>query len=230
MDSEVRQIRYNQGKPKLTYFWSNTLALHRALDLYVPDWSDFDSPAEMYDTAFKLLTDFLADGPGGSYVPLVDAFTQILVVAHGPLPELDYRGSFIALVCSADTALAAYCAVCDYGATKYARGNYRLGAPITQYLDSALRHLTAATNGDLLDAESQCPHTALALWNVWQALDQPAYRDDRLAAVRPDPEVFPSPEDLMFEPEPTYPTPLDWADHDATTCVICTGEAPADAE
>lgn len=187
----LSQVRFNTDKPKLTYFWCNLTAAERMREHFPEmEWGEEDFPLrENWAHAIGLINEFLATGPGASYGPLVTAMNQVTAaleeaVTPDPTPDLDYdTENYIAFYCSAPHALAAYCSVCVYGEGKYSRGNYRLGAPITTYLDSALRHLGALVDGQDFDPESKEHHGALAMWNLWQALDQPADRDDRMLAV-----------------------------------------------
>lgn len=80
-------------------------------------------------------------------------------------------------------AAAGYCAACVYGESKYARGNYLLGSTVCKYLDSAIRHLLAATTVEAEDEESGLPHLYHAYWNIVRAKAMlEAGRDDRLRA------------------------------------------------
>jgi hypothetical protein len=74
-----------------------------------------------------------------------------------------------------------YCKVCEVGEQKYVRGNFRKGDAVCAYLDSGLRHLRKIrVHGELVDPETGCLHAAHALWNIIEAYEQPARRDDRL--------------------------------------------------
>lgn len=91
-------------------------------------------------------------------------------------PELSY-------ILTCPNALREFAKVCEYGANKYARGNYLKGAPFSQYTDCALRHLLAWWNGEERDKESECLHLAHLLWNVLMLLEMSVSKpenDDRI--------------------------------------------------
>lgn len=56
--------------------------------------------------------------------------------------------------------------VCDFGAQKYARGNYLLGRAWSDTCDSLLRHALAERNGEEKDAESGIFHYGHIAWNL----------------------------------------------------------------
>jgi hypothetical protein len=59
-------------------------------------------------------------------------------------------------------ALVEIALVLEYGARKYAVGNWRHVRPTRRYLDAALRHLHAAADGEETDPESGLSHLAHA--------------------------------------------------------------------
>lgn len=59
-------------------------------------------------------------------------------------------------------ALLEIAEVLEYGARKYAEGNWKQVRPLRRYLDAALRHLHAVADGEDLDPESGLPHLAHA--------------------------------------------------------------------
>lgn len=58
--------------------------------------------------------------------------------------------------------------VCEQGAIKYERGNWKQGGkPDSEYLGSALRHLMAfANNSEVYDQDIGTVHVANAVWNL----------------------------------------------------------------
>jgi hypothetical protein len=68
-------------------------------------------------------------------------------------------------------AIEAIANVCRKGEEKYEKFNYKKGAPVSQYMDSGLRHQTAFVNGEDLDKETNCYHLAMDIWNKMQALE-----------------------------------------------------------
>ena len=58
------------------------------------------------------------------------------------------------------------------GRAKYDKYNWKKGAPVTQYIDCAQRHLIKYMYGEDLDKETKCHHFAHAAWNCLAALEQ----------------------------------------------------------
>ena len=87
-------------------------------------------------------------------------------------PELSYWLQF-------PRSAEALSRVMEYGATKYERGNWALGGkPDEEYVDSAMRHLTAmmkyyktGDKSDLFDKESGCLHIGHAMFNIMALID-----------------------------------------------------------
>tara|TARA_R110000744_G_scaffold208461_7_gene327169 strand:+ start:699 stop:1589 length:891 start_codon:yes stop_codon:yes gene_type:complete len=81
-----------------------------------------------------------------------------------PIPEAGKGMRFnsgktqLSYMLDADVAMAGMCKVFEFGAEKYARGNWKSGFGINEVRDSLLRHMTAHANGEILDPESGLPH------------------------------------------------------------------------
>ncbi len=74
-------------------------------------------------------------------------------------PQLSYILEF-------DHALNGIAKVMEMGAEKYDRGNWKIGLPKEQLLDSLMRHLVHLANGDSNDDESGLPHIHHVLANA----------------------------------------------------------------
>jgi hypothetical protein len=61
--------------------------------------------------------------------------------------------------------------VCEFGAKKYSRNNYKKGLPYTETIDAALRHITKFLDGKDIDEESGCHHMAHAAWGCMALLE-----------------------------------------------------------
>ena len=69
-------------------------------------------------------------------------------------------------------AMEAFANVCTAGDVKYtritgkpARYNWRMGFPLSELVNSAMRHMMKVHNAVDLDDETKCYHMAEAMWN-----------------------------------------------------------------
>ncbi len=192
------QLRYNTGKPKLSYLYANSRAI-RTIRYDV---------APTYDAMAVELQKFLAGGPREHLECAAGAARMALELELGGEIHTRYtkRGRIVVDCYNADNET---CKVYEFGERKYERGNYRKGAPLTNYIDSTLRHYREIRKHRehivyevAVDAESMLAHGAHIFWNLWQALDQPDSRDDRLAPVAGgeyDQDIFSNSNDKVAE-------------------------------
>jgi hypothetical protein len=178
------QLRYNEDKPRLSQVFASSRALDGFAEL---DGTDYEHVSEQHwlTCAATEIARYLDRGPTASLQYAILAVLLELEKDIAPLfkPEVPESRNVVALLAQFPQSFRELCRVYEYGEKKYARGNYRKGAPLTSYLDSALRHLLAYGSGETNDRESACHHLAHALWNLWIALDLPVIRDDRLPSV-----------------------------------------------
>lgn len=64
----------------------------------------------------------------------------------------------LSMILEARHAMEGMASVLDFGAKKYARGNWHKGLPHADICDSMLRHISAYLSGEDLDPESGKPH------------------------------------------------------------------------
>lgn len=64
----------------------------------------------------------------------------------------------LSMILEARHALEGMAGVLEFGAAKYARGNWHKGLPHADICDSMLRHISAYLSGEDLDSESGKPH------------------------------------------------------------------------
>lgn len=87
----------------------------------------------------------------------------------------------------------AKCKAAMFGAAKYNRNNWRKGLPVSNFVNSALRHLQSFMNGETLDPESGINHLGHVLWNVEKALEFSLTKPELDDRFKPEPiktEVF----------------------------------------
>jgi hypothetical protein len=77
------------------------------------------------------------------------------------------------------TALRELAFVMAGGAVKYARNNWKKGAPITEVEDCLMRHLLAYHNCDTTDAESKRHHMAHVIFNAAGIIEIEAMHGDK---------------------------------------------------
>lgn len=153
------QMRFNGDKPKLSYWLSTQAAATYSL-----------GPPEVNMIDMNLCD---LDGALGNFCRGETHGGNLLVAV------VEYVWNV------GESVPVLYSNVCAFGESKYARGNFRKGAPVSQYIDSAARHLKAMQEGQDTDPESGHRHIAHVLWNVVQVFeimntDAKSTRDDRL--------------------------------------------------
>jgi len=161
------QLRYNTGKPQYHYWYSTRLAafLQNEAGLCSEDDGPVSAEAAAADRLLRHLTDWL----NGQ-------------IEHRDLIRYWYDVSFELGL----SLPSLYTEVCEYGASKYARGNFRKGQSVCHYADCAIRHLKLRIGEQALDTESGKTHFGHAWWNIaqiFEIMEQPevaALRDDRL--------------------------------------------------
>lgn len=72
----------------------------------------------------------------------------------------------LSFILSAPAAMDELARVLEFGAQKYERDNWKKGMTKEVVADSALRHLSAMLNGEVLDPESGLRHSAHFLCNA----------------------------------------------------------------
>lgn len=99
--------------------------------------------------------------------PLVDVAPEHAMRFNSGKAQLSY-------LLTAPEAVAGVCRVFEHGATKYARGNWKKGLPVSALLDSMLRHTLKYVAGQDIDEDcpitgqkgSYLPHVDHILWNA----------------------------------------------------------------
>ena len=84
----------------------------------------------------------------------------------------------LSFILSAPNAISEIAKVFEFGVEKYARDNWKKGLDRNETVDSLLRHLTAAENGEILDNESKLQHLAHVAWNAIVLLEQHGVKNE----------------------------------------------------
>lgn len=90
----------------------------------------------------------------------------------------------LSMVLEARQGLEAIARAFEAGEVKYSRSNWKKGLPLTQILDSLMRHLIAVMDGEDIDHETGVAHLDLAAWNALIAAQMYHTRPDMDDRVR----------------------------------------------
>lgn len=80
--------------------------------------------------------------------------------------------SELSYLLSAPVAMKGLTEAFEFGAKKYARDNWKKGLERNTIVDSLLRHLTAAQNGETHDPETGIDHLHHVHWNAMALAEQ----------------------------------------------------------
>ena len=173
--------RNNAGKPQLSYL----LDMPHALS----DLAYFEYPY-MVDPV-RAMCMFAA----GKDSALLQALMHCLSLLEYGLarPSRTLRMSPGALIATYPKAFAALARVFEFGAKKYARGDWKKGRPVLDTLDSAMRHyLLGYMQGEKNDPESGQPHLAHVIWNLMAIMEYLVIcpeMDDRILTTKEENEA-----------------------------------------
>lgn len=109
---------------------------------------------------------------------MVDGVAPPLVTDFTPAPPPKQADRYntgkaeLSYILSAPSAMEGLVEVFAFGATKYSRNNWQKGLNREQLVDSLLRHLTAAQNGEVNDPESGLNHLDHVHWNALALADE----------------------------------------------------------
>ena len=137
-------LRYNDGKPQLSYIYDFPKAFGTVLSGVFPSCGTLD--------CLSLYSPNTPDSDTSIGNVALELFQRLHVELGG---EIEYEDShpntLVELLTGYNLAVDEFCRVCSNGALKYKRDNWKRGFPISSLLDSFTRHYRNYLNGDARD-------------------------------------------------------------------------------
>jgi hypothetical protein len=144
-ENDGRAMRFNNSKSDLAYF----LSFDGGPEILFPEDSDFHEAAVALGEWYRFDS---CDGEESERL-LQEAIDAFFV-------DCDCED-----LCNDDWP-EQFAAVCQFGAKKYARGNYLKGRGLHDTCNSLLRHMLQMDRGEEIDSDSKCQHFGHIVWNV----------------------------------------------------------------